>query len=137
MPQRTSNKKSRSAKKDRIKIMIVDDDEGILKAVSLFLEVEGYEVAVRENARFMDEVSSLTAEKPDLILLDMLLSGADGRVLCKKLKSQVHTKKIPIIIFSAHPTAEKTVKSAGADAFVGKPFDTRELLMKIKKFTDK
>ena len=70
---------------------------------------------------------------PDLILLDVLLSGKDGREIVKRLKSQEETRHIPVIMFSAHPSAEKTARAAGADDFVAKPFEMDEILAKIAK----
>jgi len=71
---------------------------------------------------------------PDLILLDVLLSGKDGREIVKQLKSQEETKSIPIIMFSAHPSAEKTAREAGADDFVAKPFHIDFLLAVVAKY---
>jgi DNA-binding response OmpR family regulator len=68
---------------------------------------------------------------PDLILIDVLLSGKDGREIVKSLKSQQETKQIPTIMFSAHPSAEETMQQAGADDFLEKPFDIDVLLAKI------
>jgi CheY-like chemotaxis protein len=70
---------------------------------------------------------------PDLVLLDMLLSGKDGREIVRQLKSDEKTKHIPVIMFSAHPSAERTAFEAGADDFVEKPFDIDVLLHKIER----
>jgi DNA-binding response OmpR family regulator len=64
-------------------------------------------------------------------LLDVLLSGKDGRTIARQLKSQEDTKHIPIIMFSAHPSAEQTAREAGADDFIAKPFEIDDLLEKI------
>jgi len=61
-------------------------------------------------------------------VLDILLSGKDGRAICRKLKSQADTRHIPIVMISAHPDAEQSVTAVGADAFVAKPFAIDELL---------
>ena len=71
---------------------------------------------------------------PDVILLDMLLSGKDGREIVKYLKSQEKSKPIPVIMFSAHPGAEETAHQAGADNFVAKPFEIDALLEKIAEY---
>ena len=62
---------------------------------------------------------------PDLIIMDMLLSGADGRVVCRFLKDSDHYNHIPVLMISAHPSA-KRMHDAGADAFLEKPFDMQE-----------
>ncbi len=69
-----------------------------------------------------------------MILLDVLLSGKDGREIVKYLKSQDETRYIPVIMFSAHPSAEETARKAGADDFIAKPFDIDELLVKIAHY---
>jgi DNA-binding response OmpR family regulator len=71
--------------------------------------------------------------KPDLILLDVLISGYDGRVICKQLKSNEETKHIPIIMFSAHPGAAATIADYGANDFISKPFDVDHLLKKVNE----
>lgn len=114
------------------KIMVIDDDEGILDGFQAILESEGYDVTLAYNA---EKLFLLTGtELPDLILLDILLSGSDGREICGKLKSNPATKSIPVIIISAHPGVEKSIKRIGADGFIAKPFDMDELLKIIREF---
>lgn len=108
------------------KILIVDDDAGILEAVRIILENEGYDVFSASSGDYFKEEFK-TAARPDLILLDMLLSGMDGREICQNLKQNPESADIPIVMFSAHPNAEATVKKAGADAFLSKPFNISDL----------
>lgn len=111
------------------KILVVDDDESILDAISLILQDSGHTV---ESATKGSQVyTKVHAFQPDLILLDVLLSGSDGRTICKKLKENPETKRIPIIMISAHPTAERSVKEYGADYFLAKPFGIDELLQAV------
>jgi DNA-binding response OmpR family regulator len=72
------------------------------------------------------------AFEPDLIVLDVLLSGVDGRIICKKLKHSPESKHIPIIMFSAHPGAQKNMKDFGADDFLPKPFESNKLIERIE-----
>jgi len=95
------------------------------------LEGEGYTVAITDNAEYIEKLHA--DGLPDLILIDVLLSGKDGRKIVKHLKSQEATKHVPVIMFSAHPSAEETVRVAGADDFVAKPFELDEVLAKIAK----
>lgn len=111
------------------KILVIDDDEDILDAVQMLLETGGYQVSTSTNA---DAVENSPKEYPDLILLDVLLSGQDGREVAKRLKNQKSTKNIPILMMSAHPTAHKTIKDYMADDFIAKPFDSDFLMDKIK-----
>jgi DNA-binding response OmpR family regulator len=112
------------------KILIADDDQGILDATRLILEYEGYKVQVVCDG---DSVRNLNSNFPDLILLDIWLSGTHGGEIAKYLKSHYATKKIPIIMFSANRDIEKISKEAGADDYLIKPFDIDVLLKKIQK----
>ncbi|MBX4211112.1 response regulator, partial [Candidatus Parcubacteria bacterium] len=87
------------------KVLIIDDDEGILLSVRVILEHEGYTVASEGDA--VRALSIVKDEAPNVILLDMLLSGKDGREICKLLKKNKATKHIPVVMFSAHPTARE------------------------------
>src|SRR5690349_10771006 len=98
------------------KILVIDDDPDMLTVVKKALDRKGYQVAsAMYEAQAYEQVDFF---KPDLILLDVLLSGTDGRFICKKLKSQESSKHIPIIIFSGHPSAQKNLEDYGADQFL-------------------
>lgn len=113
------------------KILVIDDDVDILEPMSLLLEGEGYIVGTTtKGEQAYSEVSSF---KPDLILLDILMSGSDGRTICKKLKNDKKTKDIKIIMMSAHPGADKDAKRCGANGFIAKPFEIDELLRIVKE----
>ncbi|MCC6793074.1 MAG: response regulator, partial [Thermomicrobiales bacterium] len=73
---------------------------------------------------------------PDLIVLDVLLSGRDGRAICRTLKSREETRHVPIVMISAHPDAERSVREVGADAFVAKPFSVDHLLDTISSLIE-
>lgn len=114
------------------KILIVEDDSAIAEFLQDLLELEGYTVATTEKAEYVEKL--LSGDLSDLILLDVLLSGKDGREIVKQLKSQDETKHIPVIMFSAHPSAEKTAREAGADDFIAKPFEVDELLEMLERW---
>ena len=114
------------------KILIVDDDPGILEALSMILEESGFTTDV--TTKGTETYSKITKFTPDLIILDVLMSGSDGREICKKIKKDETTKHIPIIMISAHPNAEKSIQECGANDFLPKPFEMKDLLVKIKKF---
>ena len=115
------------------KILVVDDDESILDAVSLVLEEAGF--TVETTPKGDETYPKVTSFNPDLILLDVLMSGNDGRHICKNLKTDDTTKKIPIVMISAHPSAKLDALDCGADAFLAKPFDTVELLSAVSRYT--
>ena len=111
------------------RILAVDDEPDILEFLQIILQEEGYEVLTSPKSDYLEQLPN--GELPDLILLDVLLSGKDGREIVKYLKSQEETRHIPILMFSAHPSAEETSRQAGADDFLEKPFDIDVLLAKI------
>ena len=111
------------------KILVVDDEPDILEFLQMVLEEEGYLVLTAEKGEALEKIRNEVL--PDLILLDMLLSGKDGREIVKQLKHREETKHIPVIMLSAHPSAGRTVLQAGADDFIAKPFDIDDLLSRI------
>lgn len=113
------------------RILIVDDEPDILEFLQVILEEEGYAVMTSDKAEYLEQIHN--GGLPNLILVDVLLSGKDGREIVKYLKSQEETKHIPILMFSAHPSAEATARQAGADDFLAKPFDIDVLLARIAR----
>lgn len=116
-------------------ILIIDDDQAILEAVQVLLELQGYRVSVIKDAQSVfDQLATLN---PDLILLDLLLSGADGRDISRKIKATPETQAIPIILMSADTNIREKSQEAQADAFIKKPFDITDLEQKIAGFLSK
>jgi len=113
-------------------ILIVDDDPDILDALQFVLEDAGYTV---QSSQSGEDAEAIIRAKllPRLIILDVLLSGKDGRDICRKLKLNKLTKLIPVMMISAHPAIKKSVFAAGADAFISKPFNITDLLQKTKE----
>lgn len=112
------------------KILIADDDQGILDSVSLLLEEVGYEVKTTSDGSTISDFSHFT---PDLLLLDIWMAGWNGSDICKELKADTNTKQIPIIIVSANKDGAVIAKDAGADDFIAKPFELDELISKVEK----
>lgn len=111
------------------KITVADDDPGILDAVCMMLEMEGYEV----NSTLNGNTILTQAVTPDVYILDIWMSGSDGRELCKRLKSDEKTKDIPVILISASNDLKRSAETAGADDFLAKPFEIDTLLQKIER----
>ncbi|GAA3958650.1 hypothetical protein GCM10022246_10230 [Pedobacter ginsengiterrae] len=110
------------------RILIADDDEGIVDAVTMILQVMGYEVDFTyDGGAVLDAVKN----KPDLILLDIWMSGHDGRDICKQLKSDPDFKEIPILMISASRDIKQSALDAGANDFMEKPFEMDSLLNKV------
>ncbi len=112
------------------KILVVDDDEGIVEVVQIVLEGEGYQVHTSMDGENLNHINH---DAPDLILLDVLLAGIDGRDICKSLKSNEATRHIPVIMLSAHSDASKVADTGGADDFLEKPFDVDVLIDIVAK----
>ena len=118
-------------KKQAKTVLLVEDNRDLLEAVQILLEDADYTVLAVDNGDYVERLGK--DNLPDIILLDMLLSGKDGRELARLLKSQEHTRNIPIILNSAHPQAKDMWKESGADDFVAKPFDIDTLLKAIQR----
>jgi len=112
------------------KVLVADDDPAILDVMRMMLEFEGYEVATTLNGA---TVLQLGVDLPDLLLLDIWMSGTDGRDICKILKQSDRTSNIPIVLVSASKDIERSAFEAGANDFIAKPFEMNELLQKIEK----
>src|SRR5688572_6642054 len=97
------------------KILVIDDDPDVRKMMEVMLTKQGYEVDTA--SRREEALEILEKEKPSLILLDVLLSGSDGREFCRELKANEETKNIPIIMLSGHPSAAQQFESYGANDF--------------------
>lgn len=111
------------------KIMIVDDDVNICELLRLYLEKEGFTTVILNNGQ--DAVESFNSVKPDLVLLDIMLPGLDGWQVCRKIRSVSST---PVIMLTAKgETFDKVLGlELGADDYIVKPFDTKEVLARIK-----
>ena len=110
------------------RILIADDDEGIVDAVTMILQVMGYEVDFTyDGGAVIDAVK----KRPDLILLDIWMSGHDGRDICKQLKNDPEFKEIPILMISASRDIRQSALDAGANDFMEKPFQMDSLLNKV------
>lgn len=115
------------------KILVIDDDPDVLDAIQLTLETNGYQVKATQKGEYAENLHDTSNNLPALIILDILLSGKDGRDICKKLKNQDETKQIPVLLISAHPNAEKSAREVGADDFLAKPFGVSDLLKKVRE----
>ncbi len=113
------------------KILVIDDDTSILYGIKLALEYSGYRVEITTEGKETYERAHLA--RPDLILLDVMLIGTDGRTITKNLKNQEETNKIPIVLMSANHDIHRTILSCGADDFIPKPFGIDTLIRVIER----
>lgn len=115
------------------KILLIDDDPDVRTLMSMLLKKQGYEVATASHRE--EALEKIRESKPSIILLDVLLSGADGRELCREIKANESSSHIPVIMFSGHPGAALNFKTYGADDFIVKPFSNEYLFEKLLHHT--
>lgn len=113
----------------KIKILIVDDDDNISELISLYLEKENYSTKIVDNG--IDVLEAVKSFNPNLVLLDLMLPGKDGYDVCKEIRQ---TSTVPIIMLTAKgETFDKILGlELGADDYMVKPFDTKELTARVK-----
>ena len=114
------------------KILILEDDFDIGMMMKMMLKFKGYDVSLFTNPFAIEE--EISNHDYDLILMDLLLSGRNGIDICEALKGNPAMAPIPIIMMSAHDDARRLCLSAGANDFIAKPFELKDLLVKLAKF---
>lgn len=113
------------------KIMICDDDAGILEVLEMMLEMEGFSVSTENNStNLLKEISNI---KPDLLLMDLWMPVLSGDQLLKTIRTTPEFKKLPVIIFSASVDGKHIAKDADANDFIAKPFDMDNVVNTIRK----
>ncbi len=123
---------ARTAPGARYKILIVDDDRNLRTVIRTNLELAGYEVVTANDAAAA--LALLSAEIPDLIVLDVMLPGMDGVELCRRIRRHATCAHVPILMLTARGETEDAVAGfeAGADDYVAKPFSPQELLARVR-----
>ncbi len=123
---------SRGASRPRPLVLIVDDDDGLREFLRANLELEGYFVREAESAE--RGLAALEEERPDLILLDVMMPRVDGWEMLRRVRERHGMETIPVVMFSGKvDAAVSAVGKQGAQAFVGKPFDPAKLLESTKQ----
>ncbi len=116
----------------RRKFLVADDDPDIGIMIKTMLEFDGYSVTVIGKAS--NAPAHLREGGFDLLIMDMLMSEANGAEICSQIKNDASTSHIPVIMISGHPEAERFSKEAGADDFISKPFEMQQILAKVAKY---
>jgi two-component system, OmpR family, phosphate regulon response regulator PhoB len=114
------------------RVLIVDDDPDIQKLVSYNLTQAGYQVTTAATG--VEAFNAVQDQPPDLIILDIMLPDLDGLEVCRRLRREEKTRRIPIIMLTARTQEVDRVVGfeLGADDYVMKPFSPRELVLRIK-----
>ena len=120
--------------KNRIHILVVDDDDRIRDLLKDYLTKNNHMVSTAENAN--EAKTKIEHFKFDIIILDVMMPGQNGYELTKEIKKHL---KIPIILLTAKGEVENRIKGLelGADDYIGKPFEPKELLLRIKNIIEK
>ena len=114
---------------DTKRVLIVDDDVPILEAIGDLLRAEGY--FVREEPESVRAVDSAREFVPDIVLLDLMMPGADGVQVAQGLRRQETTSDVPVVLMTAHPDAARIASEMSAAAWLRKPFSARALLRAV------
>jgi len=115
--------------RDQAKLLVVDDDPELQELITAYLSKQGYDIVAVGDGRAMDQV--LAGGGVDLVILDLMLPGEDGLSIAKRLKN---TTDVPIIMVSAQGEDVDRIVGLeiGADDYIGKPFNPRELLARVR-----
>ena len=115
------------------RILVVDEEADLVFGLKIQLEKDNFHVLTAKDGQ--EGLNKVRQEKPDLLILDLMLPKLDGYKVCRMLKFDEKYKSIPIILLTARTQQEdqKVGYEVGADAYITKPFDAQELLKKIKE----
>ncbi|MBA7500746.1 MAG: response regulator [Clostridia bacterium] len=119
------------------KIVLAEDEPQIARLIEFKLKKEGYDVTWRENGE--EALKAIKADKPDLILLDIMMPVMDGYEVLRRLKEDENLGDIPVIMLTARAQEKDVVKGIdlGAEDYITKPFHPAELLARVKRILGK
>jgi two-component system alkaline phosphatase synthesis response regulator PhoP len=114
------------------KVLIVEDEQGVVHLLRSRLEPEGFQVIAANNGQ--EGLRAVTEARPDLVILDLTLPGLDGFEVCRRIRRQPETARLPILVLSgrAEEIDKVVMLELGADDYVTKPFNTKELVARVK-----
>ena len=114
-----------------VRILVVDDDRAVRESLRRSLSFNGYSVALAEDG--VEALEMISADRPDGLVLDVMMPRLDGFELLKRMRLRSETKDIPVIFLSARAGEEAKVEGlkAGADDYLIKPFSAKELLARV------
>jgi twitching motility two-component system response regulator PilG len=118
------------------KILIVEDEESLLKLESILLSSKGYSVVgVMDGKAALEEVK---INRPDLVVLDIMLPEMDGFEVCRRIKENPATSSIPIVMLTAKKSSNDVErgKQSGAEAYITKPFKSAKVIEVIESLTN-
>ncbi|HEY5973148.1 MAG TPA: response regulator [Geobacteraceae bacterium] len=115
------------------RILVVEDEESLLKLESILLTSKGYEVTGVTDGKAA--LQALATKKPDLVVLDIMLPDLDGFEVCRRIKENPETHKIPVLMLTAKKNSQDFARGAqvGADAYITKPFKAAKVVEMIEE----
>ncbi len=116
------------------KILVVDDEEDVTKALRVRLKINGYQVVIASDS--VQAFTLANKERPDLILLDVMIPGGGGFVVAERLKQSTTTQHIPIIFLTGISGGEERAYKIGASGYMMKPYQPEKLLETIRSAMD-
>jgi DNA-binding response OmpR family regulator len=119
--------------KGKPRLLVVEDEPALAKVLQMRLQIEGFEVDVAGDGA--EAMSMIGKRRPDLVVCDLMMPVMDGLEVTRAIKGDPHLKAIPILILTALKSAKERaqLEQLGADAFVSKPFDGKELSAQIRQ----
>ena len=119
------------------KVLLVDDQNTVLMMERMMLKQAGYTIATAKNGA--EAIAKAMSERPDLILLDVIMPDMDGFAVCRALRAHQDTKDVPIIMCTTRGEATnvQTGYDAGCNEYVTKPFNSVDLLAKVQRYLGK
>lgn len=115
----------------KTKVLVVDDEEDFAKALKVRLNANGYDVVSAHDS--IQAIMMANQEKPDLIILDIMIPGEDGFIVTEQLKQSQATQHIPIVFLTGIPGGERRAYKLGASGYIMKPYHPEKLLETIHK----
>jgi two-component system alkaline phosphatase synthesis response regulator PhoP len=114
------------------KIIVIEDETDILEVISYNLSREGFKVITATDGK--DGLRKIIDQSPDLVILDLMLPGVDGIDLCRRIKADPLTRRIPVVMVTAKGEESDVVLGlgVGADDYISKPFSPKELIARVK-----
>ncbi|MBV9690311.1 MAG: response regulator transcription factor [Ktedonobacteraceae bacterium] len=130
--QQSASWQAHQDKQTLLKVLVIDDENNIVEFIRLGLRYEGFQVESASDG----EQGVIAAQRlnPDLVILDLMMSGIDGLEVCRRLRANPTTRDLPILMLTAKDEVQDRITGldAGADDYLTKPFDFDELLARIR-----
>lgn len=121
----------------RHRLLVVDDDDGMVRALSLFLRLEGFDVITADNGG--SALAEIELSSPDAVILDLRLPVMGGKEVCLYLRNRIGDHHTPVIVLTGMSEREwrDSMLSAGANEFITKPCDVKKLTASLRGYLDR